>query len=82
MTRQFRVWARPLGTYGTKIVVSTANDVISLREALSGQGVDATDPMKNHDETGFTFHVFHPPQYNHEKLIKIMSQVPQIELMV
>ena len=81
VTNRCRVWVRPLGVKRTKVKVSSVEDAVRLREAFHNLGMVCTEPKTHQNSMNSTFHVQHTNGSDHAKLMEIMEQVPEIELM-
>lgn len=81
MTNPCQVWVRSLGSIATKIRVIELKNAIWLREQLGRRKVDCTEPLELRGSRFFTFRALHVNQIDHSKLVEIIRQIPDVELM-
>jgi len=82
MTGRCQVWVRPLGANATKIRVAGDDNAAWLREKLRNIGVESTKSMAIQGSPFFTFRALHVNQIDHPRLMKILKQIPEIEMML
>jgi hypothetical protein len=75
-----QVWVRPLGSITTKIRVSGAESAVWVRGALQKNGVECTQPMELRNSSFCAFRALHVNRIDHQKLIEIMRQIPDVDL--
>lgn len=80
--KRYQVWVRPLGTIATKFRVSGDDEANHLRESLQNRGVECTEPVPLSKRPLCTFRVLHGNRIDHDKLIEIVNELPEVELMI